>query len=88
MKKLMYYISKTLVNSKTWYLPWEKIALALVHATRKLPHYFQAHTMYVLTEHPLQALLIRSYFIGIIAKWGTNLGSFGIKYRLRSVIKG
>ena len=31
----------------------EKLVLALVHATRKLPHYFQAHTVYVLTEYPL-----------------------------------
>lgn len=42
----MYYINKTLV---------EKLVLALVHTTRKLPHYFQAHTVYVLIEHPLQS---------------------------------
>ena len=33
----VYYISKTLVNAKTRYLPLEKLVLALVHATRKLP---------------------------------------------------
>ena len=31
------YISKTLVNAETRYLPLEKLVLALVHATRKLP---------------------------------------------------
>ena len=36
----IYYISKTLVNAKTRYLPLEKLVLALVHAMRKLPHYF------------------------------------------------
>ena len=36
----MYYISKTLVNVETRYLPLEKLVLTLVHATRKLPHYF------------------------------------------------
>ena len=41
----VYYISKTLVDAKTRYLPLEKMVLALVHATRKLPHYFQAHTI-------------------------------------------
>jgi len=50
------------------YLPLEKMALALVHTTRKLPNYFQAHTMYVLTELPLQSLLRRSNFTGRIAK--------------------
>ena len=49
----VYYISKTLVDVETIYLPLEKLVLALVHATRKLPHYFQAHTVYVLTEYPL-----------------------------------
>ena len=49
----VYYISKTLVDAETRYLPLEKLVLALVHATRKLPHYFQAHTVYVLTEYPL-----------------------------------
>ena len=49
----IYYISKTLVDAETRYLPLEKLALALMHATRKLPHYFQAHTIYVLTEYQL-----------------------------------
>ena len=48
----VYYISKTLVDAETRYLPLEKLVLALIHATRKLPQYFQAHTVYVLTEHP------------------------------------
>ena len=36
----IYYISKTLVDAETRYLPLEKLVFALVHATRKLPHYF------------------------------------------------
>ena len=84
----VYYISKTLVDAETRYLPLEKLVLALVHATRKLPHYFQAHTVFVLIEYPLQSLLKRSDFTGRIAKWGTRLGSFNIRYRLRSSVKG
>ena len=49
----VYYISRTLVNAETRYFPLEKLVLALVHATRKLPQYFQTHTVYVLTEYPL-----------------------------------
>ena len=64
----VYYISKTLVNAETKYLPLKKLVLALVHATRKLPHYFQAHTLYVLTGYPLLSLLKRSDFTGRIAK--------------------
>ena len=62
--------------------------LVLVHATRKLPHYFQAYTIYVLIEYPLQSLLKRSNFTRRIAKWGTQLGSFDIRHRGRSWVKG
>lgn len=53
MQRTIYYISKILVDVKTRCLPLEKLVLALVYATRELPHYFQARTMYVLTEYPL-----------------------------------
>ena len=53
VQKPIYFISKTLVDVETRYLPLKKLALELVHATGKLPHYFQAHTMYVLTKYPL-----------------------------------
>ena len=84
----VYYISKTLVDTETRYLPVEKLMLALGHATRKLPHYFQAHTVFVLTKYPLQSLLKRSDFMSQIAKWGTRLGFFDIRYKLRSLVKG
>ena len=47
------YVSKSLQEVESRYLPFKKAVLAIVHATRKLPHYFQAHTMVVLTELPL-----------------------------------
>ena len=49
----VYYISKTLVDAETRYLPLKRLVLALVHDTRKLPYYFQAQTVYVLIEYPL-----------------------------------
>ena len=49
----IYYVNKILVDTETRYLPLEKLVLALVHAPRKLPHYFQAHIVYILTEYPL-----------------------------------
>ena len=40
------------------------------------------------TEHPLQALLRKSNFTGMIAKWRAFLGAFDIQYRPRTSIKG
>ena len=45
----VYYVSKSLHKVEVRYLPLEKTILAVVHATRKLPHYFQSHTIVVLT---------------------------------------
>ena len=45
----VYYMSKSLHEAEVRYLPLEKTILAVVLGTRKLPHYFQAHTIVVLT---------------------------------------
>ena len=45
----VYYVSKSLHEAEIRYLPLEKAILVIVQATRKLPHYFQAHTIVVLT---------------------------------------
>ena len=60
----------------------------MVHATRKLPHYFQTYTMVVLTQLPLKSVLRSADYTGRIAKWGTILGAFDIKYMPRTSIKG
>lgn len=88
VQRPVYYISKSLQDAETRYLPLEKVVLAILHATRRLPHYFQAHTVVVLTQLPLQAFLIKSNYTGRIAKWGTRLGAYDIKYMPRTAIKG
>ena len=56
--------------------------------TRKLPHYFQTHTVVVLTQLPLKAIHQSANYTGRVAKWGTILGAFDIKYMPRTSIKG
>ena len=70
------------------YLPLEKAILAVVHATRKLPYYFQAHTVVVLTQLPLRSVLRSVDYTGRIALWSTLLGAFDIKYMPRTSVKG
>ena len=85
---LIYYVSKSLNEAEVCYLPLEKAILAVVHATRKLPHYFQAHTVVVLTQLPLKSIFRSADYTGKVAKWGTILGAFDIKYMPRTFIKG
>ena len=53
----VYYISKCLVDVETRYLEMEKLALALVIASRKLRLYFYSHTIQVLTNYLLMQVL-------------------------------
>ena len=84
----VYYVSKSLNEAEVHYLPLEKAILAVVHATRKLPHYFQAHTVVVLTQLLLKTILRSADYTGRVSKWGTILGAFDIKYMLHTSIKG
>ena len=88
LQKPVYYISKSLHEAEVRYLPLEKAILAVVHATRKLPHYFQAHTMVVLTQLPLRFVLRTTDYTGRIAIWNTILRAFDIKHMPRTSIKG
>ena len=40
IQRLVYYVSKSFHKAEVRYLPLEKAILAIVHAKRKLPHYF------------------------------------------------
>ena len=60
----------------------------MVQATRKLPHYFQAHTVIILTQLPLRSILWSANYTRRIAKWGTILGAFDIKYMPHTSVKG
>ena len=88
IQRPVYYVSKSLNEAEVRYLPLEKAILAVVHATRKLLHYFQAHTVVVLTQLPLKSVLRSADYTGRVAKWGTILGVFDIKYMPRTSIKG
>ena len=60
----------------------------MVYASRKLPYYFQAHTVVILTQLPLKSVHRNADYIGRIALWNTILGAFNIKYMPQTSIKG
>ena len=57
VQQSVYYMSKSLHEAEVRYLLLEKAILAVVLGTRKLPHYFQAHTVVVLTHFPIKVIL-------------------------------
>ena len=68
VQRLIYYVSKSLNEAEVRYLPLKKTILAVVHATRKLPHYFQAHTVVVLTQLLLKSILRSENYTERVAK--------------------
>ena len=88
LQRPVYYVSKSLHKAEIRYSPLEKAILAVVHASRKLPHYFQAHTVVVLTQLPLKSVLQTADYTERIALCNTILGAFDIKYMPRTSIKG
>ena len=88
IQRLIYYVSKSLHEAEVRYLPLEKVILAVVHATWKLPHYFQVYTIVVLTQLPLKSVLRSADYIERIAMWSIVLGAFDIKYMPRTFVKG
>ena len=88
VQKPVYYVSKSLHEVEIRYLLLENAILAMVHAKRKLPHYFQSHTVVVLIQLLLRSLLQSADYTRRITNWGTILGAFDIKYMPRTFIKG
>ena len=84
----VYYVSKSLHEVEVRYLPLEKAILVVVLGTRKLPHYFQAHTVVILTQLSLKTILWSANYTGRVAKWGTTLGAFDIRYMPHTSIQG
>ena len=62
--KPVYYTSRALRGVEGRYPKMEKLAFALVTASRKLRHYFQAHIINVLTDHPLKKAMNKLEAVG------------------------
>ena len=88
LQRPVYYVSKSLHEAEIRYSLLEKAILAVVHASRKFPHYFQAYIVVVLTQLPLKSVLRIADYTGRIALWNTILGAFDIIYMPQTSIKG
>ena len=81
VQKPVYYASWALYGAEERYPPMEKLAFVLVMTARKLKPYFQAHTVVVLTDRPLQRAMSNPDIVGRLALWAIELSEFDIQYR-------
>ena len=87
IQKSVYYTSKALRGVEGRYPLIEKLAFAHIMASRKLRHYFQAHVINVMTDHPLKKAMNKLEAAGRLIQWAVELSEFDIRYQPRHAIK-
>jgi hypothetical protein len=55
--------------------------------TRKVKHYFLAHTVWVVSNRPLAQVLQSKEAMGRIAQWAVEIGQYDVKFVPRLAIK-
>jgi hypothetical protein len=65
----------------------EKISYAVVMAARKLRHYFEGHRIRVITNQPLNDLLMNKEASTRIVKWAAELSEYTVDFERISAIK-
>jgi ribonuclease HI len=87
VQKPVYYTSRALKGAEERYSNMEKLAFALLIASRKLMPYFQAHSIVVLTDYPLRKAMNKPDAAGRLIQWSIEMSEFDIDYRPCTAIK-
>jgi hypothetical protein len=83
----VYYVSEVLTTSKCNMTELEKISYAVVMASRKLRHYFEAFKVRVTSDRGLGELFCNPEASVRIAKWAAELSGYHIIFEPRTTIK-
>jgi hypothetical protein len=83
----VYFVFEVLSLSKKNYTELEKVLYAMLMASRKLRHYFEAYQIIVPSSQPLKDILRNREATGRIRKWAVGLNEFAIDYVHRSSIQ-
>ena len=83
----IYFVFEVLSLSKKNYIELEKVLYAVLMASRKLRHYFQAYNIIVPSSQPLKDIMRNKETIGRVGKWAAELNEFCIDYVHRSSIQ-
>ena len=87
-QRLVYYVSKAIVDVETWYSKMEEMTLALKSVTQKLRPSFQAHQVTVLTNQLVKSIWHKSDLSRRMLRWVIELSEYKIKYQPRLALKG
>ncbi|KAK4388288.1 hypothetical protein Sango_2435400 [Sesamum angolense] len=85
----LYYLSRTMTPNELKYSPIEKLCLALIFSIQKLKHYFQCHSIHLVSKaNPLKYVMAKSVLSDRLARWYLQLQQFEITYVPQKAVKG
>jgi hypothetical protein len=84
---LVYFMSEILIGSKRFYSEMEKICYVVIMSARKLRHYFEEHTIKVLTNQSLNNIFGDRDSSSRISKWAAELLEHVVDFEKCSAIK-
>ncbi|GKD37030.1 reverse transcriptase domain-containing protein [Tanacetum coccineum] len=70
------------------YAPMEKLTLFLIHITKRLRRYFEAHPVKVITDQPIKHILNNTKTSRKLGKYAVELGAYNINFVPRNAVKG
>jgi hypothetical protein len=87
VQRPVYYLSEVLSPTKQRYPHYQKLAYAIYMMGKKLPHYFECHSIIVVASTLVSSILNNPDATGRVSLWGITLGPWEITYQRQSAIK-
>ncbi|XP_071917133.1 uncharacterized protein [Coffea arabica] len=77
----LYYLSRMMTSNELNYSPIEKLCLSLIFVIQKLKHYFQAHTIRIISKsNPIKYVMAKPILSDRLARWYLQFQQFEIIY--------
>jgi hypothetical protein len=87
VQRPIYYLIKVLSNCETRYNQVQKLLYAVLITKLKLLHYFESHSIRVVTSFELREIAGNRLTMGRISKWALEVMGLDIAYVPQTVIK-